>query len=340
MTEKLTPGRRTLLRSISAAVGTAGVAGLGSARGGDNKPTPIGAAGAGNDRGLPVAADGEMVVSYHKVEEDLFAVQPTFHSSSLNDRYGTPTFNYDTQKLPSELVPKSVRDGEQLEYSFRTQRVIGTEREQRTAERTIWKNQIENEEEHPLHVPDLDSHVPLYSYASESDASNKQDRTSPLNVAWENNDSASIKSTMEDGDNGPLWLNSLSYLDFLKIDLHVNLPNGGTKSTTSHVMKVIPSLSCKPQTMQYHIRLYDVPYDEVGAVGQAHRDPCLHGKPEDYISIIPLVDIDANWRLDEAQSAVVNFWDDGHGLHTDEPYVGNTTSDYPSHGGSWAYFDT
>ena len=176
----------------------------------------------------------------------------------------------------------------------------------------------------------------MYSYESESDAAggSKQDRTSPLNVAWESRDSKKIQGKMETGQNGPVWLNGTS--PFPQINLHVNLPDGGTRSTDKHVMKIIPDL-CPLQTKQYHIRLYDVPASGVKAVGQAHRDPCYHGKAPE----IPIINPDAatNWKIDQARGAVTNFWEDGHGHHTDKPYVGNTTNDYPSHSGTWAFFD-
>ena len=330
-------GRRGVLRSIGAAVGTVGVAGLGTARGGDDTTTPVGAADAGNDRGLPVAADGRLVVTLTRVGGGQFRVEPTFHSDALNERYGTRTFEYDPTTLPADEVPETLREDGQSEYSFRTQRVIGTPREQRTSERTVWKQQVDDQETHPLYVPEMDGNVPLYSYATESgaDGGGLQDRTSPMNVAWDATDTSEIESAMESGTNGSEWGNEWIYPDFLKKDLYVNLPDGGTRSTTGHVMK---SSGWCP-TEQYHVRLYDVPYYGVSAIGQAHYDPCLHGNPERFLSKIPMVELDVNWKLDQSRGEVDDFWESGHGANAEYTYVGNTTSDFSSHSGWWMFFD-
>jgi hypothetical protein len=322
--------RRSVLRSIGAAVGVSGVAGIGSAQGEDNDATPIGAADADNNEVLPVAADGKMVVKFRRAQDgsNNFVVDQTFHSPDLNKRYGSSVFEYETHKRPAKLVPEAVRDGQKSEYSFQTQRIIGTEREQRTAERKIWKQHVELNEGHPLHTPTLDGNVPLYQYKEESDAAdqNKQDRNSPLNVAWESKETSDIRSTMKSGDNGPKWGAPLSGIKQAKKDQYVNLPDGSTKSTTAHVLKSIGFCPFK----QYHIRLYDVPFSEVGAIGQAHRDPCDHGKLSE----------DTDWKIDKAREKVTEFWKDGHGLHADNPPVGNTINDFPSHSGTWAFYDT
>ena len=337
MDEKSTVGRRSVLRSIGAAVGAAGVAGLGAASdGGDG---PIGTAGVDNDEGLPIPADGRIVVTYTRSRDGTasFEVQPTFHSSDLHARYGTRTFEYEPSTVPAERVPEAVRDGDRSEYSFQTRRVVGTQAEQRTAERQIWATQVEDERAHPLYTPDIDGNVPLYSYATESgaDGGGLQDRTSPMNVAWQFDDSADVESPMENGDNGPEWGNEWIYPDFLKKDLYVNLPEGGTRSTTTHVMK---SSGWCP-TEQYHVRLYDVPFYGIDAIGQAHYDPCLHGNPERFLSKIPMVELDVDWQLDRSRDEVVDFWQSGHGRDVNYPYVGNTSAEFPSHGGSWAFFD-
>ncbi|ERH13291.1 MAG: hypothetical protein J07HB67_02329 [halophilic archaeon J07HB67] len=337
MTRRHELGRRGVLRSIGAAVGTAGVAGLGSAHDGHDDTTPIGAAGANNDRGLPVAADGRLVVTLERVDASQFRVQSRFHSDALNERYGTRTLEYEPSTVPAEEVPETLRTDGASEYSFQTQRVIGTQREQRTAERTIWKQQVDDEQTHPLYVPDMDGNVPLYSYASESGAQGGglQDRTSPMNVAWDATDTADIESDMESGTNGSEWGNEWIYPDFLVKDLYVNLPDGGTRSTTGHVMQ---SSGWCP-TEQYHVRLYDVPYYGVSAIGQAHYDPCLHGNPERFLSKIPMVELDVDWQLDRSRGEVDDFWETGHGANAEYTYVGNTTSDFASHDGWWMFFD-
>ena len=330
-------GRRDVLRSVGVAVGSAGVVGLGSASDTSDSATPVGAAGASNDEGLPVAADGRLVVTVRRGTERQFRIQPTFYSEDLNERYGTRTFEYDPTTLPAEEVPETIREGGQSRYTFRTQRVIGTQREQRVSERTVWDKQVDDEQAHPLYVPDMDGNVPLYSYATESGAQGGglQDRTSPMNVAWDATDTADIESAMESGTNGSKWGNEWIYPDFLVKDLYVNLPDGGTRSTTAHVMQ---SSGWCP-TEQYHVRLYDVPYYGVSAIGQAHYDPCLHGNPERFLSKIPMVELDVDWKLDQSRNEVDDFWESGHGANAEFTYVGNTASDFPSHNGVWVFFD-
>ncbi|MEZ3142310.1 hypothetical protein [Halobaculum sp. MBLA0143] len=339
MGNEKTPGRREVLKSAAVSAAVVGAAGISSAQQSDGDP-PVGAGTAGNDRGLPVFADGVLVIEYSKKtvsaderggSEDQYVIDRTFESDDLFERYGDRRFNYDSLTVSERLVPDAVRSGERSRYRKRAQRVIGTQSEQRQAEKQVWAQEAKTQD-----VPALSNEVPLYSYESESDAAggSKQDRTSPLNVAWESRDSKKIQGKMETGQNGPVWLNGTS--PFPQINLHVNLPDGGTRSTDKHVMKIIPDL-CPLQTKQYHIRLYDVPASGVKAVGQAHRDPCYHGKAPE----IPIINPDAatNWKIDQARGAVTNFWEDGHGHHTDKPYVGNTTNDYPSHSGTWAFFD-
>lgn len=322
--------RRDVLKGIGVSFGLAGISTLSSAReGSDGNPEgPPGAAGANNERGLPVHAKGKTI---HVIEpnpdaEDEYRYERTFKSPDLAERYGDPNYEFETLFVSVEQVQREVRDGEKSTFVQKDAHVIGTAQEQRNAERLIHEEQSEA---HPLHIPDLDGNVPLYHYGSESDAENKQNRGAPLNTAWETEDAQSIKNHMENGNGGGNWLPGSPLTAIVREPRHINLPDGGTKSTDTHVMRWIPNPICT--TRQYHIRLYDVPFDDIDAIGQAHRDPCDHGK-------IPF--LDANFKLDQSRQAVADFWKDGHSnINHETTSVGNTSDKFESHNGTWAYFD-
>ncbi|MBO4247682.1 hypothetical protein IL252_07620 [Halomicrobium sp. IBSBa] len=81
------------------------------------------------------------------------------------------------------------------------------------------------------------------------------------------------------------------------------------------------------------MRLYDVPADGITAVGQAHRDPCFHGKLRDNKNI--------DWKIDAARDKVADFWSEESGINTEGISVGNTATSerFGSHNGTWKYFD-
>ncbi len=324
--------RRDALKGIGASILTAGLGGVGSARAGGTSGGPPGTTGVKNNRELPIHADGKKI---HRFVRDPdadgeFTLHRTFRSPDLARRYGDPDFDYEPLSVPEQQVPEEVRTGQQTTFVAREQQVIGTVAEHRKAERLVHERMADGDSDvHPLHIPTLDGNVPLYHYQNQSDAQNLQNRGAPLNVAWETEDAQSIKTHMENGDGGGTWLPGHIILAVWRESRWVNLPNGGTKSNDVHVMRWIPNAICT--TRQYHIRIYDVPFDDVAAIGQAHRDPCDHG-------LTP--GLSTNFRLDEARDAVADFWKDGHSnINYETTFVGNTSNDFSSHSGTWAYFD-
>ena len=291
---------------------------------------PVGTAGAGNDRRLPVYASGTLDVRLAEASEDTYTVHRVFRSEALEERYGDPEFRYEPRTVSEEFVSEAVRDDDRQSYSFQTSEVIGTQAEHATAEAKIWSQASDLG---GLDVPTIDGNVPLYQYDNGDDAENKQNRGSPFNVAWETKDVSLIENQMFWGQNGSIWANYTSVVPQLKIDHHVNLPNGGTKKTDAHVMKALHAPTCELNSYQYHIRLYDVPFDGVETIGQAHRDPCYHGKLSEFLGL------DVHWGIDTAKSAAVDFWEEGHGVNHESVYVGNNSSEFSSHDGSWAFFD-
>jgi len=327
------PQRRSVLRTIGSAVGVAAATGIGTAATGDetDEDTPVGAAGAGNDRQLPVYATGTLRIRYVETGEDTYTVHQVFQSEDLRERYGDPEFRYEPRTVPEDFLPEAVQNGDKRRHTVQTSEVIGTRAENVNAEAQIWRQTADTG---ALDQPTIDGEVPLYQYKESNDAENenKQSRGAPFNVAWESKDVSTIKNQMESGNNGPIWINYTEWVPQMKVDQYVNLPDEGTKSTDAHVMKHLYSPFCDIQTRQYHLRLYEVPFDGIETIAQAHKDPCDHGHISDVIG-------DVNWRNSEARGAAANFWEDGHGVNHETPYVGNTTSDFDSHDGSWAFFD-
>lgn len=325
------PQRRSVLQTIGSAVGLAAATGIGTAATDDTTGDdgPVGTAGAGNDRGLPVYASGTLDVRYVETGEDTYTAHKVFRSDALRERYGDPEFRYEPHTVPEEFLPEAVQNGDKQRYKLQTSEVIGTRAENINAEAEIWSQASDLG---ALDRPEIDGNVPLYQYKESDDAQNQQNRAAPFNLAWESKDVSTIKNEMESGNNGPIWVNFTEWVPQLKVDQYVNLPNAGTKSTDGHVMKHLFSFACDIQTKQYHLRLYEVPFDGIETIGQAHKDPCDHGHISDIIG-------DVNWKNSEARDAAVNFWEDGHGVNHETPYVGNTTSDFDSHDGEWAFFD-
>ncbi|WP_255516667.1 hypothetical protein [Haloferax sp. KTX1] len=323
--------RRSLLKGVGASIALSGISVVSSGqqeKGTKNKAPP-GTGSVDNENRLPIYAKGK---TKHKIKPDpdskgKYIYKRTFKSPDLAERYGDPVFRFEPISVPEDQVKEEVRSGKKSTYIVKERNVIGTKEEQMNSEDKIHK--AKGGGSHVLHVPDIEGNVPLYHYAKESDAENMQNRGAPLNVAWETEDSQSIKNHMENGDGGGRWLPGNIILAIHRESRYVNLPDGDTKSNDKHVMRFIPNPICT--TRQYHVRLYDVPFDDIAAIGQAHRDPCDHG-------LIPY--LDTNFKIDQARQAVVDFWEDGHSsIDHESTDVGNTSQDYNSHSGTWAYFD-
>ncbi|ELZ89590.1 hypothetical protein C453_00195 [Haloferax elongans ATCC BAA-1513] len=320
--------RRKVLTAIGASVTATTVTAALATATDEDSTTAIAAAGATNERKLPVEATGEMTYRFEPKpdSDDKYLRKQSFRSEDLKERYGDPLFEYEPAIVPESRVPEG-EDNEKISKKVVTQtQVIGTVEENMNAENEIWQQRKERPQIQD--IPNLDSNVPVYHYQNASDASDMQNRGAPLNVAWETEDSQTIKNDMENGRGGGKWLPSPQTAPF-RDPRYVNLPDGGTKSTDKHVMRFIPNLICT--TRQYHIRLYDVPFEGVAAIGQAHRDPCDHG----------LLPGDTDYQIDKAREAVDGFWADGHDeINAETTYVGNTSEEYSSHGGTWAFYDS
>ncbi|MBO4247687.1 hypothetical protein IL252_07650 [Halomicrobium sp. IBSBa] len=325
--------RRKFLKGIASTSLFGAVQGVTAESSSDNTVQPLGAGGAGNDKKLPVYADGRLVTHYRPdtSHEDRYILERKFESADLAERYGDPIFRYKDQILPKERVPEAVQERRKTTYTFQTKKIIGTEVENRNAEERIREQQ--SGEFELQDQAEIDGNVPLYHYDPDADG-DQQSRSSPLNLAWEAEDSQSIKQNMENAPFGEAWHpGPITMLPQARVEKTVNLPNGGTKETDKHVMKWISDITCDAETKQWHVRLYDVPAGGITVVGQAHRDPCLHGKVRDNENI--------DWKIDAARDKVADFWSQESGISSETISVGNTatSTDFASHTGDWKYFD-
>lgn len=325
--------RRSFLKGIGAAMlvggfGTASAAGDDS---GDDNPRPLASRGPGNDDGLPVYADGITVGEYQRdlTSDGEFTLERRFKSQDLDERYGDSVFEFKPVTLREEQVPEKAKTGEKTSYTQSDQRVVGTVEEHLKAEQKIWKEHTNGLQ--ALDVPDIERGVvPLYHYDPSANGDYYEVRSSPMNLAWEAEESQDVQDTMQ--NNG--WNTALQNIEEYTVDKKVNLPDGGVKSTDAHVMDKITgtldSAICQIETVQWHIRLYDVPADGIDAIGQAHRDPCDHGKALGGMT---------DWHMNKARSETADFWDDVDGVGLSYQDVGNTaTSNFDSHDGWWRIF--
>ncbi|MBO4247681.1 hypothetical protein IL252_07615 [Halomicrobium sp. IBSBa] len=149
----------------------------------------------------------------------------------LAERYGDLLFQYKDQILPKERVPEAVQERQKTTYTLKTKKIIGTEEENRNAEEKIRKQQ--NTRIKIQDKAEIDGNIPLYHYDPDAD-SDKQSRSSPLNLAWEAEDSESIKNNMENTPVGRAWHpGPITMIDRARVDKTVNIPNSGTKKPTS-----------------------------------------------------------------------------------------------------------
>ena len=300
----------------------------------------------GSDKLRPIETRGKLRLKYIEgPKEEVHTAKRWFISSDLAERYGEERIEYEPITVPSTLLPEAVREGEKTTFEKELQRVIGTYTEHREAESALLRDRSSAASTSSFSVSD----IPLYQYADMEDVGSGRmaDRTSPINVAWgkvtpnQYYNSSSVRSGMKNGlGDVEAWSrsNRASLLgSAYEVDQYVD--DGGTvRSTDEHVMEHIPDgLSCLPGTKQWHVRLTDVSNtdSDVRVVGQAHRDPCLHGAdlpPRDWNS--------TDFYLENSRKATAHWWlayDSDLGLELID--VGNAHPDHPTHDGQIALLD-
>ncbi|NLV09165.1 hypothetical protein GOC74_04380 [Halomicrobium mukohataei] len=324
--------RRKFLKGIASTSLFGAVQGVTAESSSDNTVQPLGAGGAGNDEKLPVYADGRLVSHYRPdtSHEDRYILERKFESADLTERYGDPVFRYSDVLLSEKLVPEKVKTGRKTTYTSENKLVVGKDSEHRNAEEKIWNE--ESDTATTLDIPEIsDTNIPLFHYDPDASGSGMDVRSSPMNVAWETDYASGIQAIMRSEG----WNSTLQLIDELTIDKEIKLPDGNTKSTDEHVTKGTGSLCPSDQT---HVRLYDLSdlsIDGLTTIGQAHIDPCDHGKWETWSPIGGgLQEVD--YQIDSARDAVAEFWDNEDDHSIDSEDVGNTHKpEFDSHSGKW-----
>jgi hypothetical protein len=147
-----------------------------------------------------------------------------------------------------------------------------------------------------------------------------QSRKAPINVVFDWCNADIVAEDMKDGTYGGNWIQQLP---LKKTNRYINV-NGDVQSTDRHVMN---SVGFCPST-QFHMRLYDLSFENAHVAGQAHKDPCNHNKG---ITV-------AEWKFALSRGNVKDWWSGSDTPVTTEVVnVGNNDPDWDTHDGKIAY---
>lgn len=161
---------------------------------------------------------------------------------------------------------------------------------------------------------------PLFVYKVNSNRSGSErhkliEPQSPVNLSWRNDigflpnnrtTPTNISYQMQEPQNPPNWDTKRNYFQKL---LHVILRDQDGYRLSSH-----DDDAAKPEGTpfkQWHSRLFYVPKEmdlEYQVIGQAHRDPVLHGHPSRAISKNTPIKINTDWKLGESRRQVRDDW--------------------------------
>ncbi|WJK64956.1 hypothetical protein [Halobacterium salinarum] len=147
-----------------------------------------------------------------------------------------------------------------------------------------------------------------------------QSRKAPINVVFDWCNADIVKTDMKNGEYGGKWVQP--YPKF-KTDRYINV-NGDVQSTDGHA---INSVGACPST-QFHMRVYDLSFENAHVAGQAHKDPCTHnvGTPV------------AEWKFALSRGNVVDWWSGSDTpVSTEVVDVGNNDPNWDTHDGKIGY---
>lgn len=336
--------RRTFLGGIGAT--SFGLIGTAAADKKDDLGDRVDVAGVDNKQGLPIEAEGTMLHVYEPLsdQEGVYERRKIFRSPDLERRYGREMLEYESARVVEEVVPEtksakkkrgSVRvAGRDIETgpdsvvvrNDGVTRVLGTIEEHGTAEKRL------RDRAGVSIAGEIDSDdIPLYHYASEDDAEEQRsifDRQAPINVVWEDWDADSVEDMMEDGvgAGGDEWentirVNAIGSLPIVDDNRYAADPNSDTVYSTDEDIQKDDGESCsfpfRNKWSQYHIRAYTFGDSNIGAFGQAHKDPCDHNQD------IPGGDTDDPWNYTEAREEVMSDWNERYFTSIEEYDFGN-----------------
>lgn len=301
------PNRRTFIKGISSAIAL-GFTGVASADDqSEGVVEPLGTGGVDNENKLPIYAEGHSIHKYKAENEDTYTYSRKFVSDDLSERYGNPIVEFEAIEVPAKYLSEEIQKKKVSTIKVDDKQVIGTAEEHNNAETVIKQKQRSGEVSVQTHLTD---DLPLYHYASSSDAEDKQSRKAPINIGWEDGGSAeSVKTILEEECN---W----SQYDWLPEEPRYINDNGTVKSTAEHVMDRIQF------TKQWHVRLYNIHHPTYDVVGQVHKDPLNHNQG---------ITID-DWNFDDAREQIVDDWTSKFPRSIYRALL-NNGSDWDSHNG-------
>lgn len=314
--------RRTFLKHTASALTALGLATQTTTASAGGEPPAPGTATVDNEQNQPINAEGVLTAVWERIDDETFEVQTRFKSTDLEERYGIPVLVYEPDQYYARTLPEEIRDGEQRRFQKRTTQVIGTTAEHAAAERKILRKadpasqiSVASAEQ-----PDWENDVPLYHYKTAEKAENMQSRKAPINVVFDWCSSEVVANDMKNGVHGGKWIQQLP---LPKTNRYIN-DSGNVKSQNAHVMN---SVGACPST-QFHMRLYDIGFQNAHAVGQAHKDPCNHNQG---------ITID-EWKFALSRGNVVDWWS-GYStpVSTEVVDVGNNDPNWDTHDGKIGY---
>ena len=310
--------RRTFLKHTAGALTALGLATQTTAASAGEEPSVPGTAAVDNEQNQPINAEGVLTAVWERINDETFEVQMRFKSKELKERYGIPVLVYEPDRYHAKAVSEKIRDGEQRRFQKRTTQVIGTTAEHAAAERKILR---EADPASQISVasaeqPDWENDVPLYHYKTAEKAENMQSRKAPINIVvdWCNADI--VAEDMKNGVYGGKWVQPYPKI---KNSRYINV-NGDVQSTDRHVINSVGSCP----TTQFHMRLYDLSFENAHVAGQAHKDPCNHNQ---------LITID-EWKYALSRGNVVDWWSGSDTpVSTEVVDVGNNDPNWDTHDG-------
>lgn len=314
--------RRTFLKHTAGALTALGLATQTTAASAGDEPPAPGTATVDNEQNQPINAEGVLTAVWERIDDETFEVQTRFKSDELEERYGIPVLVYEPDRYHAKAVSEEIRDGEQRRFQTRTTQVIGTAAEHAAAERKILR---EADPASQISVasaeqPDWENDVPLYHYKTAEKAENMQSRKAPINVVFDWCNADIVAEDMKDGEYGGKWIQQLG---LPKNPRYINV-DGDVQSTDRHAMN---STGICPM-QQYHMRLYDLSFENAHVAGQAHKDPCTHNQ----------VPPKGPFAFKDARGNVVDWWSGSETpVQTEVVDVGNNDPNWDTHDGKIGY---
>jgi hypothetical protein len=252
----------------------------------------VGAASASEDGDGPIRVEGVRIHRFTPTGKDTFDYEEQFRSGRLRAKFGTETVTVDEATVTREQLPEEYRDRKGRFQITRPDTAVLGHMSEFVARESGASGDV-GTQTHDL---------PEYCYKN-ADAA---ERTGPINVAWEVNESASeIRSAMR--DNVSWWDGECWCSDLPSFDRYAVIDGSETKNDSG----VAKSVGSHLTGSQWHARLWNMPDGRV--VAQAHYDVQDHGT----------ILLDPDYRFEESRRTVADTWTDALDYSENVYYQGN-----------------